>query len=274
MRLRRTLALLIASLAAALGGATGAEAVYFPAQPIDGPSADISSFGGIAVAPDGTGALVYLKKDGGQDHVFVSTLSNGAWSAPQRVDVGAALPSETPRVAVGNGGRAVVVYVGGVGGDEALMSALKPAGGGFGAPTPIYDPAGATALTSPAVDMNAGGVAYAIVTDLTGVDQVFGTRLEGAAWTQIPTSLNQDPTLLAEPSSNGPDSAVGVDGSGKRRRVPQPAQRRDDGPQRVATPDRRHHPGPGDPVGRAGLRGCQQGGGNRQRNHARPGRGG
>lgn len=50
---------------------------------LDGPGADVRLAGGIDIAPDGTGALVYLKAVGGSDHVFVSRLSGGVWSAPQ-----------------------------------------------------------------------------------------------------------------------------------------------------------------------------------------------
>src|SRR5262249_785184 len=41
---------------------------------IDGPSADVLSIGGMAVARDGTGGVAYLKNVGGAPHVFVSRL--------------------------------------------------------------------------------------------------------------------------------------------------------------------------------------------------------
>jgi hypothetical protein len=215
MRLRTALTLLTASLAAVLGAAPTASAGFFPAQAIDGPSADILQFGGIDVAADGTGALVYVKKVGGQEHIFASTLSNGAWSAPQRVDAGAALPSGSPRVAAANGGRVAIVYVGNVGGDNVLSGVVKPSSGvGYGAPTPVLDPAGgATPLLNPAIDMNVAGIAYAIVSDRTAVPQIVGARLAGGTWTPI-ASMNQDPTKNAADQGNGPESAIGVDGAG------------------------------------------------------------
>src|ERR1700736_3472744 len=52
---------------------------------IDGPSSDIISLGGVAIAPDGTGGLVYVKRDQGEAHVFVSRFVYGSWQPPRRV---------------------------------------------------------------------------------------------------------------------------------------------------------------------------------------------
>jgi hypothetical protein len=48
-----------------------ADAVILPAITLDGPSEDIVGFGGVAMAEDGTGGAVYLKRVGGVAHVFV-----------------------------------------------------------------------------------------------------------------------------------------------------------------------------------------------------------
>ena len=55
--------------------AVRARAVVLPATTIDGPSQEIVGFGGVAMAEDGTGGLVYLKRVEGVPHVFVSQLS-------------------------------------------------------------------------------------------------------------------------------------------------------------------------------------------------------
>src|SRR3954469_2253878 len=87
---RRTLAALTATVAALALPAASSAAVT--TQSIDGPSADVSRFSDIAMAPDGTGALVYLKKDAdAKDHVFVSVRTGGTWKAPTRVDVGSGM---------------------------------------------------------------------------------------------------------------------------------------------------------------------------------------
>ena len=56
-----------------------------------------------ATAP---GAVAYVRRDGGVDHVFVSRLVDGAWQAPERVDAGLDAPAATPAVAASDGGRA------------------------------------------------------------------------------------------------------------------------------------------------------------------------
>ena len=53
---------LLALLAVAvLGHATAAHAVISAATTVDGPSADMVALGGVAMAEDGTGGLVYTK---------------------------------------------------------------------------------------------------------------------------------------------------------------------------------------------------------------------
>jgi hypothetical protein len=63
-----------------------ASAVILPATTIDGPSEAIVGFGGVAMAEDGSGGLVYLKRVDGVPHVFVSRYAGGHWLAPIRVD--------------------------------------------------------------------------------------------------------------------------------------------------------------------------------------------
>ena len=86
--MRPCIAALVA--AAALTAPAAAHAAVLPGQSIDGPSADIKSFGDVDVAPDGTGAIAYIKSDAGVDHVFVSRIANGAFGAPERADIGIA----------------------------------------------------------------------------------------------------------------------------------------------------------------------------------------
>src|SRR4051812_46095039 len=83
--MRRTLPLLIALLALAAPAAAHAE--WYGAQPIDGP-ADIDFLGDVDVARDGTGGVVYVKRDAGVPQVFLSRLRGGTWTAPVRVSAG------------------------------------------------------------------------------------------------------------------------------------------------------------------------------------------
>ena len=78
MNRRLVLPVLLALLGlAALPAA--ASAGWFPAgdPPIDGPSADIVKLGGVDLARDGTGGVVYIKRVGGVPHVFLSRFNGG-----------------------------------------------------------------------------------------------------------------------------------------------------------------------------------------------------
>ena len=92
-------------LAAALVAPASASAAVLPGQSVDGPSADIVSIGNVDVAPDGTGAVVYIKKVGGTDHVFVSRITNGVLGLPDRADEGGTGAASNARVAAANGGK-------------------------------------------------------------------------------------------------------------------------------------------------------------------------
>lgn len=142
--------LLGAVLALALPAA--ASAAVFPAESVDGPTPDLVSAGDLDVARDGTGAVAYVKKDGGVDHIFVSRLTGGALTAPERLDGPLPTPSSQPVVAASDGGRVAVAYISG----GTLYTSLRPtAAGPFGAPQAI-----AAGASNPSADMSINGVAY------------------------------------------------------------------------------------------------------------------
>src|SRR5271169_846055 len=58
--------------------APGAGAALEPASLIDGPSPTILDVDGGALAPDGTGGILYRKLVGGQPHLFVARFIDGA----------------------------------------------------------------------------------------------------------------------------------------------------------------------------------------------------
>src|SRR5437588_7004903 len=115
-----------------------AAAVILPALTIDGPSEDIVGFGGVAMAEDGTGGVVYLKRVDGVAHVFVSRYLGGQWLPPVRVDTEEAFGASWPRIGAAEGGQLVVVWAtpfateNGRPVDELLGSTLGPGGGTFG----------------------------------------------------------------------------------------------------------------------------------------------
>jgi hypothetical protein len=103
-------AALLLCLLVALLHARAAGAVILPAQTIDGPSPEIVGFGGVAMAEDGTGGLVYLKKVHGVAHVFVSQFVGGRWLAPIEANPGDPYTASWPRIGAANNGELLVVW--------------------------------------------------------------------------------------------------------------------------------------------------------------------
>src|SRR6476660_6268064 len=107
MPVRRLVLVLTAALV--LVPAAGARAAWNVSQAIDGPNADVVGIGNVDLARDGTGAVAYLRRDGGVTHVFVSRLFGGVWQSPVRVDPGLGAATEA-KVAVGDGNRIAVAW--------------------------------------------------------------------------------------------------------------------------------------------------------------------
>lgn len=82
-----------------------------PAQVIAGPSNEIIEVAGAAMAPDGTGGIVYRARSGGVVHVFAVPFENGVWGAPEEVDAEDRYGASQPAIAAGEGGRLLVVWV-------------------------------------------------------------------------------------------------------------------------------------------------------------------
>jgi PKD domain len=240
LSLRRALLFLLAiALLATIIGARAREAaaVIRPATTIDGPSEDIVGFGGIAMAEDGTGGVVYLKRVGGIAHVFVARYAEGHWFAPIRVDYGEQFAASWPRIGAANGGELVVVWAtpfateGGHPVDELLSSTLGAGASIFGAPM-IVDPDIRTGVgTSPALAMSATGqadVVYRVVKSEEGqstnvpllrpgdvVEDVRLAHFNGEQWSSL-GAINRDPGVSMRPptEANAPQIAIGPTGNG------------------------------------------------------------
>ena len=155
-----------------------------PGLPVDGPSADLVPAAGIdvALAPDGDGAVAYIKKDGGVDHVFVALVRDGALQPPVRVDTGLANASQRPVVAAGNSGRVLVAFLNGAGPAYTARSVeLVPGAAAFTAPALIV---GDPAVSANTLDlaMEPAGVAYATYTTL---NDVRASRYASGAWAPV-----------------------------------------------------------------------------------------
>ncbi len=190
--------------AAALAVPALAGAAFYAGEPVDGPSGDLIALGGVDLARDGTGAVVYLRRDAGVPHVFASRLVDGRWTAPERLDPGLGGPSEAPVVAAGDAGRVAVAFVN----SGTLFTIVRPAGAGtWPAPVP-----GATPAQTPSIDMSVNDVAYVA---WTGAGDVHAARLErkGTAFTTLDAPLDIDPARPAGEGNGRPRIAVSADGA-------------------------------------------------------------
>src|SRR4051812_43608741 len=166
--------LALAATLALLFLAPAARAAVVPGQVIDGPSSDIQRFGDIDLAPDGTGALTYVKAVGGKNNIFVSIFNGSAWGPGQRVSNDTLCPAQfscsNPHVAAGNGGRVVVTFVANSAANQGnLEAALKPnAAGAF--QLADTSPGSDGEVLGEDVDMDpVSGVAYAVMDQVANV---------------------------------------------------------------------------------------------------------
>lgn len=236
-RLRTLLSALL--LLAVLIGAhcVPAGAVILPAVTIDGPSEEIVGFGGVAMADDGTGGLVYLKRVQGVAHVFVSRYAEGHWQAPVRADGEQPFAASWPRIGAADGGELVVVWAtpfateSGHPVDELLSSTLGPGSPSFG-PSMIVDPdIRAGTGTSPSIAMSSTGqadVVYRVVSNQEGqrssipllrpgdvVEEVRAAHFGGETWSKL-GAVNRNPGVSMRPptQANAPQVAIGPTGNG------------------------------------------------------------
>lgn len=232
---RATTALLAVLLAVVLCllHPTGAGAVILPAQTIDGPSEDIVGFGGAAMAEDGTGGLVYLKRVGGVPHVFVSQYRGGHWGTPIRVDGEQQFAASWPRIGAAEGGELIVVWATpfatehGRPVDELVGAELAPGASSFGQATIVDPNIGEAAGASPDLAVSSTGQAD-VVYRVTGfsstipllrptdvVENVRVASFLGERWTSLGT-VNRDPGLSMRPptEANAPKIAIGPTGNG------------------------------------------------------------
>jgi hypothetical protein len=232
-RLRRALVLSLLVTVAFVILARSADAVILPAVTIDGPSPEIVGFGGVAMAEDGTGGLVYLKRVGGVTHVFVSRYLDGRWQAPIRVDTEQPFAASWPRIGAADGGELMVVWVTPFATeeehpvDELLSATLGPGATGF-SPATIVDPdVGEGTGTSPDLAMSTTGQADVVyrVVERNGAatsvhagdvsEDVRVAHFEGERWSDV-GAINRDPGIAMNPpnEANAPVIAIGPTGNG------------------------------------------------------------
>ncbi|MEA2421219.1 MAG: hypothetical protein QOF55_318, partial [Thermoleophilaceae bacterium] len=193
MRLGPVSAAVCACLAA---WAPAAWAGFVPALPVDGPSADVLPGPDVALARDGSGALAYMKAEGGVAHVFFASLDRGVPQPPQRVDAGQSQASSQGRIAVASGGRAVVTWVNG----GQLYAALRaPGATAFAPPVLVYgDPAVTVQDVPTSLAMTINGKAYAAFVTSGGDLRAAYMAVDGTwALADQPLDLDQSRTAAA-----------------------------------------------------------------------------
>jgi hypothetical protein len=204
---------------------------------LDGPSASILDVDGAAMAPDGSGGVLYRMLVQGQPHLFVSRFLNGRWQAPVQVDAGQPFGASFPAIAAGEGGRLLVVWaepwatIDQVTHYELMSAEMAPGATQF-APAIQVDPKdiGDGTAAYPSLAMAPDGQAYVayrvVVNSLVGSsivplrpgDELIDVRVaryngQGLHWTSL-GNINDHPQLtMRHPSaSNAP--VIGIDRAG------------------------------------------------------------
>ena len=156
---------------------------------LDGPANDILEVDGAALAPDGTGGVLYRKEVGGVLHLFAVPFAEGHFSAPLQVDTEDPYGASQPAIAAGDGGRLLVVWVqprnqspSGVSEYELMSASLQPGAGAFGQAIAVDSSVGErftgdVGAVSPRLAMAPDGIAYVvyrvIANDCGPLDQEF-----------------------------------------------------------------------------------------------------
>jgi hypothetical protein len=220
-----------------LGLAAPVRALVTPPVTVAGPAADILDFGGVAMAPDGSGGLVYTQAVEGVPHVFASRFVGGSWSPPIRVDWDQPFEGGQPRIAAGARGELLVVWVTQVATvDNRLRFGLFSARLGRGATSfrqselvdanvgegVGVDPSlsgtlpGQAIVAYRAITFNFDGNSFSNAVQLRPGDvmaDVRLARLRGDRWARI-GAVNRNPEASMRPPSptNGPRVATAADG--------------------------------------------------------------
>ncbi len=171
-------------------------------------SSDIRALNGMAVARDGTGAVVYTKNVGAVAHVFVSRLAAGAFQPPVQVDAGLAGPSSQPVVAASQNGLVLVAFInGGTLYVAQAASRLSP----LSAPGALF-----TGAANPSLSITNFGKAYLAFTAVAGAGggDVRAAYYFQGAWALEASPLDASAGDAAGVGSGRPDVAASGDGIG------------------------------------------------------------
>lgn len=194
--------LLVLTLAAA-----PARAGIYAGDAVVGPTGALHTLHGLDLSPDGSGAIAYLMDDGGVQHVFASRLVNGRWSAPERLDADLGGAATQASVAVGDGGRVLVVFVNG---GNVYAATRKDAATGWARQT-LWSSGGAS---DPTVDLSVNGKGYAAFTapGAGGHDVRVAHARDAGPWTLVGPPLDANAGNDAGTGGARPRLAASADG--------------------------------------------------------------
>jgi hypothetical protein len=197
----RRLLILIAALLAVPAGT--AHAGIFLGDAVDGPSPDVQSLGDLDLARDGTGALTYLKRVDGVEHVFVARFTGGVFKPGEAVDTGLTAASSQPVVGAADEEGLVVVFVNG----GTVYGVARPPGQGYAVPVALGPG------SDPSVDLSINGTAYA---SFTSGGDVRIARLDRSthSWAVLPQPADVDPARAAGGGGGRSRVAISADGVG------------------------------------------------------------
>ncbi len=184
-----------------------AQAGFFAARTLDGPSGDVASVGNVAVSRDGSGGVVYVKNVAGAPHVFVVAFRALTFAQPVQVDAGVSAPASDPVIAAADGGRLIVAFVSG----GQVYVSVRPVGAGAFGPVQIV-----SSGSLPSLAMSVFGTAYVSFTKPNGaVSNVYAARIgrTGTTFSPFGVPLNVNPARNAA-ATTATRSAVAVGSDG------------------------------------------------------------
>lgn len=190
--------LILCAFYALLSAAPASAEVLVRGKTIDS-GTGVQRLGGFGVSRDGSGAVVYLKSVDGEDHVFSSRLTSGAWSAPQQLDGGLTGSSSAPAVTVGDGGLVLVAFVNA----GRLITVNRPsAASPWSAPRVLFaGPVG----SGPSLDLSIRNKAYlTFASNAGGNSDVRVASFRSGAWSLTPAPLDAEPTSDAGAGTGRP----------------------------------------------------------------------
>jgi hypothetical protein len=198
----------VAALAGPAAAATRRSPTLAPANTVvDGPSADVTSLNGLAVARDGTGSLVYLKNVAGVAHVFVSGLRSGAFQAPVQVDSGLVGPSSQPVIAATNGGLTLVAFINA---GQLYVAQQANALSTWQAPVALYG----SGASNPSLSISTFGKAYLAFTAVgPGGHDIRADYFNQGQWAAVSAPLDANVSDDAGAGTARPQVATAGDGT-------------------------------------------------------------